>query len=123
MDEQREKIKEFIQSKNFKSYNKNVLNLFLQTLDWLKEWGCSRNFGLGTRLPWDEQYLIESLSDSTIYMAYYTISHMLQGNLTGSTPGSLGISSESLRNEDFDYIFLGMEEGCLLYTSPSPRDP
>ena len=111
MDEQREKIKEFIQSKNFKSYNKNVLNLFLQTLDWLKEWGCSRNFGLGTRLPWDEQYLIESLSDSTIYMAYYTISHMLQGNLTGSTPGSLGISSESLRNEDFDYIFLGMEEG------------
>jgi hypothetical protein len=45
---------------------------------WLQQWACSRSFGLGTRLPWDEQYLIESLSDSTIYMAYYTIAHYLQ---------------------------------------------
>ena len=43
------------------------------TLSWLRQWACSRSFGLGTRLPWDEQYLIESLSDSTIYMAYYTV--------------------------------------------------
>jgi hypothetical protein len=43
------------------------------TLGWLQQWACSRSFGLGTRLPWDEQYLIESLSDSTIYMAYYTV--------------------------------------------------
>lgn len=34
---------------------------------------------LGTKLPWDENWLIESLSDSTIYMAYYTIAHFLQG--------------------------------------------
>ncbi len=47
---------------------------------WLQQWACSRSFGLGTRLPWDEQYLIESLSDSTIYMAYYTIVHKLQVN-------------------------------------------
>jgi len=33
----------------------------------------------GTKLPWDESWLIESLSDSTIYMAYYTIAHFLQG--------------------------------------------
>jgi hypothetical protein len=45
---------------------------------WLNQWACSRSFGLGTRLPWDEQYLIESLSDSTIYMAYYTVAHYLQ---------------------------------------------
>lgn len=39
---------------------------------------------VGTRLPWDEQWLIESLSDSTIYMAYYTVAHLLQGgNLRG----------------------------------------
>jgi hypothetical protein len=37
---------------------------------WLCPWLC--------RLPWDEQYLIESLSDSTVYMAYYTVAHMLQ---------------------------------------------
>lgn len=29
-------------------------------------------------MPWDEQFLIESLSDSTIYMAYYTVAHILQ---------------------------------------------
>ena len=42
---------------------------------------CSRAFGLGTKLPWDEQWLIESLSDSTIYMAYYTIADMLHGSV------------------------------------------
>ena len=26
-------------------------------------------------MPWDKQYLIESLSDSTIYMSYYTVIH------------------------------------------------
>jgi leucyl-tRNA synthetase len=36
------------------------------------------------RLPWDEQYLIESLSDSTIYMAFYTVAHILQnGDMYG----------------------------------------
>ncbi len=36
------------------------------------------------RLPWDPQYLIESLSDSTIYMAFYTVAHLLQrGDLYG----------------------------------------
>lgn len=34
---------------------------------------------IGTRIPWDEQYLVESLSDSTIYMAFYTVAHLLQG--------------------------------------------
>jgi len=47
---------------------------------------------LGTRLPWDEQWLIESLSDSTIYMAYYTVAHLLQGgNLRGQGESPLGI--------------------------------
>ena len=46
-------------------------------LDWLKEWGCSRTTGLGTRVPWDEQFVIESLSDSTIYTAYYSIAYLL----------------------------------------------
>ena len=59
--------------------------MFEDKASWLKEWGCSRTFGLGSRIPWDEQYLIESLSDSTIYMAYYTVAHYLQGigNLKG----------------------------------------
>ena len=59
---------------------------FEHTLGWLRQWACSRSFGLGTRLPWDPQYLIESLSDSTIYMAFYTVSHLLQnGDMYGET--------------------------------------
>ena len=35
---------------------------------------------------------MESLSDSTIYMAYYTVCHLLQGGiLDGSQPGKYGI--------------------------------
>lgn len=44
------------------------LTKFNFTLGWLKEWACTRLFGLGTQLPWDESWVIESLSDSTIYM-------------------------------------------------------
>ena len=47
---------------------------------------------VGTKLPWDEQYLIESLSDSTIYMAYYTVAHLLQGGVfDGKSPSPVGI--------------------------------
>jgi leucyl-tRNA synthetase len=61
------------------TYSEDTKNAFVKTLDWLSQWACSRSFGLGSRLPWDPQYLIESLSDSTIYMAYYTVAHFLQG--------------------------------------------
>lgn len=47
---------------------------------------------LGSKIPWDEKYLIESLSDSTIYMAYYSVAHLLQGGcLDGSKPGPANI--------------------------------
>lgn len=62
----------------FWCFTNSVQKEVSDTLEWLREWGCSRSFGLGTKLPWDPQYLIESLSDSTIYMAYYTIVHHLQ---------------------------------------------
>ena len=77
------------------------------TVDWLKEWGCSRSYGLGTQLPFDQQYVIESLSDSTIYMSYYTICHYLQKDLQGKEMGTLGIKPEQLSRDEWDYIFLG----------------
>ena len=47
---------------------------------------------LGTRIPWDPQFMIEALSDSTIYMAYYTVAYLLQGGVVnGSQPGPLGV--------------------------------
>jgi leucyl-tRNA synthetase (EC 6.1.1.4) len=47
----------------------------LRLADWLRDWAFTHQNELGTPLPWDPQWVIESLSDSTIYMAYYTISH------------------------------------------------
>ena len=79
-----------------------MLEAFEEKVSWLKEWACSRQFGLGTKLPWDEQWVIESLSDSTIYMAYYTIAHMLHGedNLDGThAPSPAGIKPEQLTDE------------------------
>jgi len=79
-------------------------------LGWLHEWACSRSFGLGTLLPWDQQFVIESLSDSTIYMAYYTVAHFLQGgveNLEGRHPGPLHIRPEQMTDEVWESIMLG----------------
>lgn len=64
-------------SENFETYHEKTKHQFDHILDWLKEWGVSRTFGLGTPVPWDPQFVIESLSDSTIYMAFYTIAHLL----------------------------------------------
>ena len=94
---------------NFNSYNDKILERFDMMLNWLKEWACSRQFGLGTQLPWDTQWVIESLSDSTIYMAYYTIAHYFHGDidrLSGSL-STRGIDAEQLTDEVFDYVFLG----------------
>ncbi|KAF8060524.1 leucine--tRNA ligase [Scenedesmus sp. PABB004] len=96
-------------------YSEETKNGFRHCLGWLQQWACSRSFGLGTRLPWDEQYLIESLSDSTIYMAYYTIAQYLQNDdMYGRTPGP--IPPEALTHEVWDYIFLGgpYPPGCAI---------
>ncbi len=68
-------------------------------IDWLHEKACARKSGLGTKLPWDPEWIIESLSDSTIYMAYYTIVRHIKEQK---------IQPNQLTNEVFDYIFLGI---------------
>jgi len=69
---------------------------FSYFIDWLNDWACTRRVGLGTKLPWDPKWIIEPLSDSTIYMAYYTISKHIRE-----------IEPKKLTPEVFDYIFLG----------------
>ncbi len=97
-----------IHSENFNAYSQSTLKAINDKVCWLKEWGCSRTFGLGSHIPWDKQYLIESLSDSTIYMAYYTIANFLHEDIFG-TKHKNGIEPEMLTEEVFDYIFLGKE--------------
>lgn len=99
-------LKHVSDSKTFNAYNPIALGEYKATLGWLKEWAPCRQAGLGTKLPWDPEFVVESLSDSTIYMAYYTIAHHLQANLDGSQLGPHGIKPEQLTKEVFDYIFL-----------------
>jgi leucyl-tRNA synthetase len=58
-------------------FDPQVKKQFIEKNDWIKEWPCSRSRGLGTEL-FDTGLLIDSLSDSTIYMAFYTISHKIK---------------------------------------------
>ena len=107
-----EQYKEFclnhVRSNKFNPYSPSTLKGFEQVLGWLSSWGLSRTFGLGSHIPWDKQFLIESLSDSTIYMAYYTIANYLHKDIYGLEPNN-GILPEMLTEEVFDYIFLGKE--------------
>ena len=44
-------------------------------LDWFRERACVRlGNWLGTRFPFDDKWIIEAISDSTLYPVYYTIS-------------------------------------------------
>lgn len=51
--------------------------------------------------------MIESLSDSTIYTAYYTVAHLLQSDIFGSKPGPFKLKPEQLTTHVWDYIFMG----------------
>lgn len=82
-----------------------VKNAFEGTLNWLSNWAVSRSYGLGTKLPWDPKYLVESLSDSTIYQSFYTIAHLLFTDYYGKDVGPLGIKADQMTDDVFDYIF------------------
>lgn len=71
---------------------------FRNKIAWLKDKACARRKGLGTKIPWDKEWLIESLSDSTIYMAYYILAKYI-------TEGRL--KAENMTKELLDYVFLG----------------
>ncbi len=73
---------------------------YLYTIDWLQKRPSTRSSGLGTRFPFDETKMIEALSDSTIYMAYYTIAHMLSK-----------VPPERMDEAFFDYVLLGKGKG------------
>ncbi len=71
---------------------------FRNKIEWLKDKACARRKGLGTRIPWDKEWLIESLSDSTIYMAYYILAKFInEGKLR----------AENVTPEFLDYVLLG----------------
>nr|MDO8099305.1 leucine--tRNA ligase [Candidatus Njordarchaeota archaeon] len=71
---------------------------YKNTIEWLRYRACARQSGLGTKLPQAPEWTIESLSDSTIYMAYYTISKHIREH---------DLKEGQFKDNVFDYIFLG----------------
>ena len=95
--------------KGLNTYSQETKNGFEGVLNWLNQWACARTYGLGSKLPWDPQFLVESLSDSTIYMAYYTIAHLLHKDIFGKHPGLAGVKPEQMIDEVWDYVFARRE--------------
>ncbi len=83
-------------------YPPNLKDAFHEAVEWLCDWAFTREKGLGSRLPFDKEKLIESLSDSTIYMAYYPLAKYLEH------PDEYDIDIDSLQDSFFDYVFLGI---------------
>jgi len=75
-----------------------IRNEFNYVIDWLRERACARQHGLGTKLPWDKDWIVESLSDSVIYMAYYILAKYVNKKQ---------ITAENLNDDFFEYVFLG----------------
>lgn len=84
-----------------KIYPNSVREWFDDIIDWFREKACARKTGLGTPLPWSPDWIVETLSDSTIYTAYYTISKYIN---------RYGFKASQLKNEVFDYIFYGLAD-------------
>ncbi|WP_049981885.1 leucine--tRNA ligase [Halolamina rubra] len=95
-EEWREKTLRAIE--NLDAIPENTRGEYEHTVGWLNEWPCIRNYGLGTRLPWDQEFVIEPLSDSTLYMSYYTVAPHIQD-----------VPVEDLDHEFFDAMFYGAD--------------
>jgi leucyl-tRNA synthetase len=102
-------------------YYSEAKNQFLRVVDWLGNWACARSYGLGTKVPWQQDQLVESLSDSTIYQAYYSFAHQLHTDMFGKDVGPLGIVPEQLSDDVWDYVF-GRRDRTDLPQSNIPQD-
>jgi len=70
-----------------------------KVLDWFDDRACIRKGSwLGTEFPFKKGWIIEPISDSTIYPAYYMVAPYVN---TGR------LQPEELTNDFFDFVFLG----------------
>jgi len=96
-----ERSKEHAKEMNIypKEYKENLPGI----LDWFADRACTRlGNWLGSKFPFDENWIIEPISDSTLYPAYYIVSKFINND---------AISLHDLSEEFFDYVFLGIGEG------------
>ncbi len=95
-EEWKDLAREAIAQMNF--YPPELRELFLHYVDWYHDWACTRRTGLGTPFPYDRDWIVETLTDSTIYMAFYVLSKYYNSGQ---------ISPQNLCDEFLDYVLLG----------------
>ena len=73
-----------------------------KVLEWFGDRACIRKGAwLGTEFPFKDGWIVEPISDSTLYPAYYTLAHLVnEGRL----------APQEMTEEFFDYAFLGKGE-------------
>ncbi|MEK6899900.1 MAG: class I tRNA ligase family protein, partial [Nanoarchaeota archaeon] len=82
-----------------KEYKENLPSI----LDWFGDRACTRlGNWLGSKFPFDEEWTVEPISDSTLYPAYYIVSKFVNNDT---------ISIHDLNEDFFDYVFLGKGTG------------
>ncbi|MFQ5620649.1 MAG: leucine--tRNA ligase [Candidatus Nanoarchaeia archaeon] len=81
-----------------KDFHQNLPNI----LDWFSDRACTRlGKWVGTKLPFDEKWVVEPIADSTLYPIYYLVSpYVNDGRL----------SPDEMDEAFFDYVFLGEGE-------------
>jgi leucyl-tRNA synthetase len=92
----KEKVKEMFPDVGI--YPEKLRRTFENLIEWIDLRAAERSQGLGTKFPFAEGFIIESLSDSTIYMCFYTFVHVLRAEK---------ITPEQLKPEFLDYVILG----------------
>ena len=72
---------------------------FPAILEWIDDRPCTRRGRwLGTPFPFDPEWIIEPIADSTLYPAYYIVRRIV---------ASRGLTTEQLTDAFFDFVFLG----------------
>ncbi|MBU1974138.1 MAG: leucine--tRNA ligase, partial [Nanoarchaeota archaeon] len=92
-----ERSKEQVKEMNIypQEYQENLPHV----LDWFQDRACARlGNWLGSKFPFDDKWIIEPISDSTLYPAYYIVSKFVNNKT---------IKTAELTEEFFDYVFLG----------------
>ncbi len=91
------------QAKEMHIYPQEYHDNLPKVLDWFGDRACARlGNWLGSKLPFDDKWTIEPISDSTLYPAYYIVSKFINNKT---------LTTEELTEEFFDYVFLGKING------------
>jgi leucyl-tRNA synthetase len=84
-------------------YPKEYYENLPKVLDWFHDRACARlGNWLGSKLPFDDHWTVEPISDSTLYPAYYIVAKFVNDGT---------LKPADLTEEFFDYVFLGEGAG------------